>query len=365
MDFIDQLKQFSKRVESIQSTISTEEATKTAIVMPFFSMLGYDVFNPQEFVPEFTADVGIKKGEKVDYAIVQDGEPVILIECKSITENLEKHDSQLFRYFGTTSAKFAILTNGVIYRFYTDLDDPNKMDEAPFLSVNILEIRDNQVPELKKFCKACFDVDSIFSTASELKYANEFKALFTEQLETPSDDFVRFFLQSCYTGQKTQNVIEKFRPILRKALNVLISEMMNDKIKSALGGGDVIPASVPTSSDASDAELPEDPEAATPKRRGNNIITTEEELEAYFIVKNMLKDVAEMSDITYKDTESYFNILYKANTRKWICRLKLTENQKVLMIPDEEKNISKIVLFDVYEILDYKEQLVDVLTRYM
>ena len=135
MDFIDQLKQFSKRVDSLKGSISTEEATKTAVIMPFFAMLGYDVFNPQEFVPEFTADVGIKKGEKVDYAIIQDGEPVILIECKSISENLNKHDSQLFRYFGTTSAKFAILTNGMEYRFYTDLDNPNKMDESPFLTV--------------------------------------------------------------------------------------------------------------------------------------------------------------------------------------------------------------------------------------
>lgn len=157
MDFIDQLKQFSKRVESMKDSIQTEEATKTAIIMPFFSMLGYDVFNPQEFVPEFTADVGIKKGEKVDYAIIRDGQPVILIECKSISENLDRHDSQLFRYFGTTTAKFAILTNGIIYRFYTDLDSPNKMDDDPFLTINILDVRENQVPELKKFSKSVFD----------------------------------------------------------------------------------------------------------------------------------------------------------------------------------------------------------------
>lgn len=121
MDFIDQVKQFAKRVEGMKDTIQTEEATKTSIIMPFFSLLGYDVFNPNEFIPEFTADVGIKKGEKVDYAILSDGSPVILIECKWIGEPLEKHDSQLFRYFGTSKAKFAILTNGLIYRFYTDL----------------------------------------------------------------------------------------------------------------------------------------------------------------------------------------------------------------------------------------------------
>lgn len=363
MDFIDQLKQFAKRVDSMKDTLQTEEATKTALIMPFFSMLGYDVFNPQEFVPEFTADVGIKKGEKVDYAIMKDGQPVILVECKAISENLDRHDSQLFRYFGTTSAKFAILTNGQYYRFYTDLDNPNKMDEDPFLTINILDIRDNQVPELKKFCKSVFDVDSIFSTASELKYVHEFKDVFTQQLADPSDDFIRFFLQGCYSGPKTQNVLEKFRPVLRKALNDYISETMNDKIKTALGGSggsvsvsDTKPAEAP----ADAAPMEEDTEKRTP-----NIVTTEQELEAYFIVKNLLSDVVDMHDITYKDTETYINVLYQSNTRKWICRLRLTDNVKTLILPDENKKDIKYSLEDIYDIQKYKDQLVEVLQRYL
>lgn len=364
MDFIDQLKQFSKRVESMKDSLQTEEATKTALIMPFFSMLGYDVFNPQEFVPEFTADVGIKKGEKVDYAIMQDGEPVILIECKSISENLDRHDSQLFRYFGTTTAKFAILTNGQFYRFYTDLDNPNKMDEDPFLTVNILDIRDNQVPELKKFCKSVFDIDSIFSTASELKYVHEFKAVFTEQLNEPSDEFIRFFLQGCYSAPKTQTVLEKFRPVLRKALNDYISETMNDKIKIALGGtgGSVSATDVKP---AGSSEPASEPEAEPEDKRTPNIVTTEEELEAYFIVKNLLADMVDVHDITYKDTESYINILYKANTRKWICRLRLTGNVKTLIIPDENKKETKYPLEDIYDLHQYKEQIAAVLQRYL
>ncbi|WP_312280347.1 type I restriction endonuclease [Oscillibacter sp.] len=364
MDFVDQLKQFAKRAESLQDTVQTEEATKTALIMPFFSMLGYDVFNPQEFTPEFTADVGIKKGEKVDYAIMKDGAPVILIECKAASEKLDKHDSQLFRYFGTTSAKFAILTNGLTYRFYTDLDNQNKMDNDPFLSINILEIRDNQVPELKKFCKAEFDIDSIFSTASELKYVHAFKDIFADLLETPTDDFTRLFLQSCYSGQKTQNVLDKFRPLLKKALNDQISEMMNDKIKVALGGsgGSVSIAGIkaPESTAA-----PEDTEDEMPEKRTLNIVTTEEELEAYFIVKNLLSGVADIHDITYKDTESYINILYKANTRKWICRLRLTASQKMLIIPDENKNDMKYPLQDIYELNQHKDALTAVLQRYL
>ena len=133
MELVDQNKQLAKRIESLKETIQTEEATKMSLVVPFFQMLGYDVFNPQEFVPEYTADVGIKKGEKVDYAIIKDGKPAILVECKAVTEKLDNHSSQLFRYFGTTEAKFGILTNGIVYRFYTDLENQNKMETLKFV----------------------------------------------------------------------------------------------------------------------------------------------------------------------------------------------------------------------------------------
>ncbi|MFR8452256.1 MAG: hypothetical protein ACLVBK_01430 [Oscillospiraceae bacterium] len=144
---------------------------------------------------------------------MKDDTPVILIECTSISENLERHDSQLFRYFGTTDAKFTILTNGLIYRFFTDLDNPNKMDSDPFLSINILDIRENQVRELKKFCKSEFDIDSIFSTASGLKYVHEFKAQFcgAERKSNQNTRLTRLFIQVTI-AQKTQAVIEKFRP---------------------------------------------------------------------------------------------------------------------------------------------------------
>ena len=230
------------------------------------------------------------------------------------------------------------------------------------MAINIIDIRDNQVPELKKFCKSEFDIDSIFSTASELKYVHAFKDVFAKQLDSPSDDFTRLFLQACYSGQKNQNVIEKFRPILRKALNDLVSEMMNDKIKSALGGagGNIsIPEQKPPVEQA-----PDDSEAEAEKH-APNIVTTEEELEAYFIVKNMLGTVVDLHDITYKDTESYINILYKGNTRKWICRLRLTDTQKAIIIPDENKKETKYQLQDIYDLNQYQETLVGVLNRYI
>ena len=351
MDFIDELKQFSKRVESVKDSIQTEEATKTSIIMPFFAMLGYDVFNPNEFCPEYTADVGIKKGEKVDYAILKDGSPIILIEAKWIGENLQKHDSQLFRYFGTSKAKFAILTNGQIYKFFTDLEEANKMDEKPFLTIDVLDIKDPQISELKKFCKSNFDIDAIFDIASELKYVNAFKNLFLEQLQSPTDDFVKLFLNDIYSGVKTQNVIDKFRPILKKSLNQCITETMNDKIKTVLD-----------KNDAAEEEQPDSPEE---QKREKNITTTDEELEGYFVVKNILKDVVSMDDIFYRDNESYMNVLYKNSRNKWICRFVFTDTQKYILIPDKDRKPVRYNISNVYDIQNYKSQLVESLKQYI
>jgi len=358
MDFIDQVKQFSKRVESLKDGLSTEEATKTAIIMPFFSLLGYDVFNPEEFVPEYTADVGIKKGEKVDYAIMSEGLPVILIECKWIGEPLEKHDSQLFRYFGTTKAKFAILTNGQYYRFFTDLEEANKMDEKPFLEINILDIKENQVVELKKFHKSQFDINNIFNVASDLKYSNEFKIKLSQQLQQPNDDFVKYFLMGIYDGKFMQSVVDRFRPVLKKALNDYISELMNDKIKNALGASAEF-ESLTEAQVETDNDIKAEPETTS------KIVTTEEELEAFYLVKNMLRSYVPVEDITCKDTESYFSVLYKGKTTRWICRFYFNSSKKYLAIPDENKKEIKHPITGIYDIDNYKEEIVNSLNKYI
>lgn len=359
MDFIDELKQFSKRVNGIKDNLPTEEATKTSIIMPFFALLGYDVFNPEEFMPEFTADVGIKKGEKVDYAILHDGEPVILIEAKWVKEELNKHDSQLFRYFGTSKAKFAILTNGIIYKFYTDLEETNKMDKKPFLEINILDIKETQVNELKKFKKSAFDIDQIMNTASQLKYSNEFKNIFAQDLQNPNDDLVRYFLSNVYSGQKTLSVIEKFRPLVKTALNQFITEMMNDKIKTALGNNDVdLDADANSKTETQEKVEPE-------KTHIPKIVTTEEELEAFFIIKNMLKDIVPITDIFYKDNERYMAILYKNKTTKWICRLYFNCSKKYITVPDDTKKEEKIYIENVYDINENREKIIKALNRYL
>lgn len=278
----DALKSLGTRIETLAPSITNEEQTKNAFIMPFFQTLGYDVFNPLEFVPEFTADVGIKKGEKVDYAMVIDGAPQILIECKSINENLTNHDSQLFRYFGTTSSKFGLLTNGKEYRFYTDLDEQNKMDSTPFLTVDLTNIKDNQFLELAKFHKENFDVDKISSSAAELKYLNNLKLFLSENLNEPTESFIAYLVSQIYDGIKTKSTLEKFSPIIKKGFNQFITERVNEKLSAALN------TSVETKTLDTTEEIQE-------VVQDDGIITTPEELEAFTVFKVASKDFIDSS----------------------------------------------------------------------
>ena len=108
----------------------------------------------------------MKKDEKVDYAIVNDGKPVILVECKKGRISFDKHGSQLFRYYTATDARFAILTNGVEYQFFTDLRKPNVMDKSPFLIVDMLDLKEWQIDEICKFAKPSFDGNAIWKISS-------------------------------------------------------------------------------------------------------------------------------------------------------------------------------------------------------
>lgn len=350
MEFTESIKQFSERVSMLKSTISTEEATKMSLIVPMFQILGYDVFNPLEFCPEYTADVGIKKGEKVDYAILENGQPSILIECKSCSETLDKHSSQLFRYFGTSPAKFGILTNGIIYRFYTDLEEANKMDLVPFLELNMLNLKDTTINELKKFCKENFDKDKIFSTAEELKYSSLIKGVLSAEFESPSEDFVRLILASVYEGQKNQRIIEKFTPVVKKAFSSFVNEIVNNKISSAL---------------TKDNEEADEHQPLLDNEPASKIVTTEEEIEAFYIIRGLLAEVVDVNDIVHRDTESYFGILYKDNNRKPICRINLDTKNKQILIPDENKKFERIYIESLNDIYKYKKQLIEVVKRYL
>ena len=347
MDFKDEIRQLGERVPKLKDSINTEEATKNAFIMPFLRTLGYDVFNPTEVVPEFISDIGLKKGEKIDYAIFRDGVASILIECKHWRENLNVHDGQLLRYFHVSKAKFAILTNGIIYRFYSDLVAPNKMDEKPFLEFNIVEIKDVQIEELKKFHKSYFDLESIISSASELKYTNELKQLINKEIITPSPEFVKLFAKQVYTGVLTAKVQDQFSILVKKSFQQHISDMITERLTSAL----TKETETTSLSEIAD-EIVESVES--------KIITTEEEIEAFLVIKSILRQAVSVSRISYRDTQSYLNILLDDTIRKTICRFVLTAKKKTLVTFDEAKKEVKFELNSIDDLYLHSDLLIKI-----
>ena len=344
----NKLKQLISILDTLKDRCNTEEATKHSLVLPFLNILGYDVFNPLEVVPEFTADIGLKKGEKIDYAILKNNQPVILIECKHHTESLKIHQNQLIRYFHTSQAKFGILTNGLIYKFYSDLDDLNKLDETPFLEIDLENIRPDQLNELKKFHKDNFDPENILASASSLKYINKFKALFMEEMLNPSEEFTKYFASKVLENKRiTSGIIQDFSIIMKKGISQYTNELINNKLKTALNTETLIQAE----------------ETATEEEIKNDIqiVTTEEELEGFHIVKSICREFINVSRLSYKDTLNYFNILVDDKVTKWVVRLALNRKNKFLYLPNQEK----IKLDNLDELYNYKSQIIDSLKTYL
>lgn len=358
MEFYENLNILAAKIKQQGQSISTEEATKNAFVMPFIkNVLGYDVFDPTEVVPEFICDVGTKKGEKIDYAIFKDGQLQILIECKKIGEPLHiNHASQLFRYFHVTTARISILTNGRVYKFYTDLDAPNKMDEKPFLELDLLDIDEHAAPELRNLTRSAFDVNSIISAAGELKYIGQLKRELANQLIEPSEEFLRFFTSRVYDGPITARVREQFQPLLQKAINQFTGDLVNDRLKSAITGASIHTTNPPPALEDAPAPLScgANPAAADLPR----VETTPEELEGFFIVKSIVRTVADPSRVVHRDTQSYFGILLDDNNRKPVCRLHFNREQKYLGILDADKKETRHPIGQLDDIYGFSDALI-------
>lgn len=354
LEFAERLAALAAKVRQQRGVIETEEATKNAFVMPFISsILGYDVFNPLEVVPEFTADVGVKKGEKVDYAIVKDGEIQILIECKKSIEPVKiEHASQLFRYFAVTNARIAILTNGEIYQFFTDLDAPNRMDAKPFLVLDLNDIDETLLPELQKLSKDVFDLDSIISAAEELKYIGELKRTLAAQFREPEDEWVKFLTARVYTGPYTQRVREQFTSLVAKASKQFLNDQVNERLKKALGAqaytaGDDVAAAAVSSQPVAEADLAE----------ADTIETTLEEIEGYQIVRAIVCSEVKPARVVQRDAKSYFAVLLDDNNRKPIARLHFNRSQKYIGLFDANKEETRVPIRSLEEIYEHTEAL--------
>lgn len=343
MDFLDQLRLIASRVPNQAGHLQTEEATKNALVMPFIKALGFDVFDPMEVCPELTADVGVKKGEKVDYAILREGKPIIIMECKKYGTDLRKvQATQLFRYFSVTETRFSVLTNGVHFYFYTDLDQPNVMDSKPFLEFDLLDFKDQDAEELKKFTKSSFDIGNILSTATDLKYTKEIQRVLNEELHNPTEEFVRLLAGKVYSGRMTQAVKEQFSQHTKRAFQQLVNDKITDRLKVALADNGTSPVQ-PVESVQPAAEEEE------------KIITTPEEWEAFYIVRAILREVVEPKRVVIRDAQSYCAVLYDDNNRKPICRFYFNSKNKSVGVFDAQKVETRTPisdLTDLYKLVD-------------
>lgn len=354
MSFDEKIAALIQRLPKLVNHLETEEATKNALVMPFIAALGYDVFNPQEVVPEFTADVGTKKGEKVDYAILHNDEVILLFECKKAGVDLKQEEmSQLFRYFSVTKARIAILTNGTQYRFYSDLEEANKMDSRPFLELDVEDPRPNTLQEVKKLAKDDFDLEEILSTASELKYTSAIKKILSEQYDSPDEEFCKYFFCRANPGSRfTGSSKDSFIPLVKKAFNQFVSERVSDRLRSALET-EVIPTAPETETPAEESSL-----------EASDIVTTEEELEAFRIVRAIASQAVDPERIVHRDAKTYMSILFDDNNRKPVCRLWFNTSQKYFGTFDTNKKETKNPIESLSDIYQYGEQVVSVIQNY-
>lgn len=355
MDFIDHLRVLSSRVAANKDNIQTEEATKNAMIMPLIQILGYNVFDPLEVTPELIADVGTKKGEKVDYAILKDGKPIILFECKKSGADLQiNHASQLFRYFHVTEARFGVLTNGIVYKFFTDLEKPNKMDEKPFFEFNILEFKDRDVEELKKFAKTVFDLDTILTTANDLKYTRAIQNRLTEWMTNPPEEFVRLVSADLLGNKQFRTAVrDQFTLITKRAFEQLVGERINERLKGAM---------TPDSPPALEAPAPVMPADGASEP---TVVTSPEELEGFHAVRAILRGLVSSKRIVMRDAQSYCAILLDDNNRKPICRLRFNNTQKLrLGVFNENREETLVTLDSVDDIFNHADQLKATLTSY-
>ncbi|RYZ75365.1 MAG: restriction endonuclease [Proteobacteria bacterium] len=255
-----------------------------------------------------------------------------------------------------TEARVGVLTNGVHFRFFTDLEAPNKMDVTPFLEVDLLNLNDGVIAELKKLTKSSFDIDQLLTGAADLKYTREIKRLLGEQLEAPTDEFVRLFASKIFSGPLTPPRREYFKGLTKRAFKALLSEIINERLKSALGddGAATTPTLQPHEVNGNGAEETNSEE--------NDI--TAEKLEGYHILKAVLRRFVDPKRIVARNTQSYFGVLLDDNNRKPLARLYFYRTQTYLGLFDETREEHRVAITDLNEIYDHADELGRVLAFY-
>lgn len=331
-----ELQNICQKIKDTKNNVLTEEATKMAYIVPFLQILGYDVFNPNEVIPEFISDIGSKKGEKVDYVIIKNEKPIIIIECKHWKKDIKAHNSQLHRYFHTTNARYGIITNGIIYNFFTDLEKVNIMDNTPFFSIDLRNLNDESISVLLSFSKSKFDTSTIHRKAKILKYKNGIQSNLEKELSEPSHDFIKILAKGVFSNQSKGNQWKEFSEIAKK----IIKEKFNKKTERQN-------ISKKLYEDISDNHIKDEVYKAS-----------NEELKGFEIVCSILKEKISVNRIFWRNTTFFFRIILDDNRKKLICRLYFKNNEKhIELFHNGKEHPLKKALKNIEDIRLYKSEL--------
>lgn len=366
MDFVDEVKSLAVKTSGLLEHIKTEAAVRTALVEPFIKALGYDTSNPAEVVPEFGANIkvqGVRQDEHVDYAIIKDGKPIIFIEVKPHDQDPQKGYKQLFDYFARfPEARIAIATNGLIYRFYADLEKNHIMDKTPFLELNMLNFQESLVEELKKLTKSAFDIDGMVTSANELKFVGGILNELMQQVTATDEEFAAYFFRKlCPDKNFRGGIKQEFATFTQKALKQFVREQIKSLLDASAVGNAAVASTVAvaagTTANSENGSSSNAPEPDSAKQ----IVTTEEEMEGFYIVKSILREIIDPSRVSHRDTVSYFGILLDDNKNKPICRLYFNNPQnkklELLSYSADGRKEEKVSINDLNEIYQHASRL--------
>jgi hypothetical protein len=312
--FEEQLRHHATHVEEMGIHCISEETTKQALILPLLNILDFTAHNPLKVQSEYLADFpGIKKTERVDYALFHNGQPVMYVEAKAYREKLGNHAPQLARYFNSTpGVRIAALTNGQIWKFFTDLKLENVMDDKPFFVVDFLDLKDSDIEELARFSYDHIQTESIRTFAEDQAYLAKFKEVIQTSLRELDPDFVKFVITKASPNLRmTQKIVDSMTPLVKRA----VAEAMTGMVVNSLN--------LPPESSIVENEIEavlhhEDDDIVDPCN--SKIVTTKDERRLFEVAKTLLKIRLADTELVAKDTESYFAILFQGKNNRWLIR---------------------------------------------
>lgn len=316
-NFINRLRSHIEHVKKVGGHCTTEETTKQALILPLLDILGFSPYDPTKVLAEFAADFpGVKSTERVDYARHCNGQPVMFIEAKPYVANLTNHAPQLSRYFNSSlGVTIGAITNGKEWRFFTDLINPNVMDDKPFLTVDFTKNKAEDLTQLAEFKHDNFHVEKLRFFAEENQYIQQFKTVIKRSINEVDIDFVRYVAQQAsIPRQLNTKFLESIQPFVKQA----VEQPISDTVVKGLSSPTIITAQPVEQKVEETIEIVSESSTLADIVNSENerIVTTVDEQELSRIVTELFPEV----ELVAKDTESYFSVLFQNKNNRWLFR---------------------------------------------